>query len=150
MYISIRYINSERIPRFSHESRFEFLNEIDRRTEREGLNPCPHSLLSYPLFRVETTRMQRQWWEDYRNRINRCFLRNRRVAIIGSGATPFLDSIKRNLPGGLSCSPRWDQFSVSSRFPARAYGSSWILSVSEEIRPFSRFHRFIFDKSKEI
>lgn len=117
MYISIRYINSERIPRFSHESRFEFLNEIDRRTEREGLNPCPHSLLSYPLFRVETTRMQQQWWEDYRNRINRCFLRNRRVAIIGSGATPFLDSIKRNLPGGLSCSPRWDQFSLRSESP---------------------------------
>lgn len=94
MYISIRYINSERIPRFSHESRFEFLNEIDRRTEREGLNSCPHSLLSYPLFRVETTRMQRQWWEDYRNRINRCFLRNRRVAIIGCNPFPRFDQTK--------------------------------------------------------
>lgn len=73
VYISIRYINSEQIPRFSHESRFEFLSEIDRRAERERLNPCPHSLLSYPLFRVETTRIQR---EDYRNRINRCFPRN--------------------------------------------------------------------------
>lgn len=41
VYISIRYINSEQIPRFSHESRFEFLSEIDRRAERERVKPVP-------------------------------------------------------------------------------------------------------------